>query len=193
MSVLNEEILKEKFYKLNYHFNDLLTSEDLLNCFDSLVEKFKKEFYFQLYYKYNIIKVGHIFDRDIARQIIAKIEKKRDGKFNLHNSFKVLIQAENILLRKFNKSNELINDFLLNKEEAIKKLIEIEKNEKMNENNIMIESSLSLTIKEAQNLKGLNWDGNLDPYVILSCGKDKVQTDVAHSTNPVWNVDCILY
>lgn len=74
------------------------------------------------------------------------------------------------------------------KSETEKKLQEARQQEILNKYNIMEGSMLTVSVIEAQNLKPMDMNGSSDPYVILQCEKQRIETRYLNGTlNPIWN------
>jgi hypothetical protein len=115
------------------------------------------------------------------------MDKDYDGKITAEEFIKVFLEAEDILKSKIENSKKFLEDYHRQRKESANKLDEMRRSERLNAFGIMEGSTLSVTVHEARDLKALDWGSSLDPYVMLTCGENKAQTQVAHSLNPTWN------
>jgi Ca2+-dependent lipid-binding protein len=120
------------------------------------------------------------------------MEKNEDNLSSLNEFIEVFIEAEKILKDKLLSSLKKIDDYQIQKKEALIKLEEIRKSEVRNEYGIMEGSVLIVSLREARNITVLDPNGDCDPYVVLVCGEKRVQTEYAHSNNPVWREEFSL-
>ena len=120
------------------------------------------------------------------------MDKDYDGRITADEFIKVFMEAEEILRNKIDNSKKYLEDYNRQRREAAQKLEEIRNTEVTNSYGVMEGSNLTLTVCEAQNVKGGDWAGSCDPYCVVKVGNNQQQTKVLHSLNPSWNENFTL-
>lgn len=131
---------------------------------------------------------GNEFDRGVAMQLYERMDKNNDGRVTVDEFKKVFVEAIEILKNKIENCNKYISDYKRSKEQAILKLEEVKRNERLNQYGIQEGSSLTLFVIEAKELKPLDSGVSSDPFVEVELAGVKKTTPVQKRTlNPVWN------
>ena len=111
------------------------------------------------------------------------MDKNYDGKITRDEFIKTFLEAEEILLFKIENSKKYIEDYKLQRKNAVNRLDEIKRTEVLNSYGIMEDSVITITIIEGHNLGY----GEIIPYCSLKCGREHYQTNTSNSGNPTWN------
>lgn len=119
----------------------------------------------------------------MATQLYERMDKNYDGKITRDEFIKTFLEAEEILLFKIENSRKYIEDYRVQRQNAIARLDEIKRTEVLNSYNIMEDSVINITVMEGHNLGY----GDIIPYCILKCGREHYQTNTSNSSNPSWN------
>ena len=116
-------------------------------------------------------------------QLYERMDKNYDGKITRDEFIKTFLEAEEILLFKIENSKKYIDDYRLQRQNAVNRLDEIKRTEVLNSYLIMEDSVVTITVIEGHNLGY----GEIVPYCVLKCGRENYQTNTANGGNPSWN------
>lgn len=116
-------------------------------------------------------------------QLYERMDKNYDGKITRDEFIKTFLEAEEILLFKVENSRKYIEDYKLQRQNALQRLDEIKRTEVLNSYGIMEESVVNITVIEGHNLGY----GDMVVYCTLMCGRENYQTNTSSSGNPTWN------
>lgn len=118
------------------------------------------------------------------------MDKDYDGKVTIDEFITVFLQAEEILQKKIIDSRNSLENQHRQRNEAVLKLQEIERTEKLNNYGISSDSKLNLTIVE-----GTNFDLNNFPYfyAVAKCGGIERISEKEFSDKPIWRLSQTLF
>ena len=133
-------------------------------------------------------KSGEEFDEVLCQELFAAMDKDRDSNVTVEEFIMSYVQAEELIHTRIEQLDRQITDNQQHLEEAKWKCDQARKVEKVNPNGVMIGSVLTVHVREAKNLKPMNMRGKSDPYVILTCERQRIETKyIPGEVNPVWD------
>ena len=113
-------------------------------------------------------KSGGQFDRHITEQLFEQMEPDHNYRYSMEEFYQVWNRAEGILRNKIDQSEKVIEDGVNSREEAVRRLDQVQKSERLNANGIMENSTLTVTIEEGENFRDAL--GNpIRAYIVLTC------------------------
>ena len=117
------------------------------------------------------------------------MDKDYDGRITIDEFITVFLQAEEILQKKVLDSRNSLENQHRQKNEAVLKLQEIERTEKLNSYGISSDSKLNLTIVE-----GTNFDLSKFSYfyAVAKCGGLDRASEKEFSDRPIWRLSQTL-
>jgi hypothetical protein len=128
------------------------------------------------------------FDRNLALELFAKMDRNQDSVVTTEEFIWSYVDAERLITQRMNELRRQVAENTKQMEETRRKMIEARESEQLNDFGIMKGSVLTVNVVEAQNLKPMDMGGTSDPYVILMCERQKIETKyVTNDLNPVWN------
>lgn len=128
------------------------------------------------------------FDRNLALELFAKMDRNQDSVVTTEEFIWSYVDAERLITQRMNELRRQVAENTKQMEETRRKMIEARESEQLNDFGIMKGSVLTVNVVEAQNLKPMDIGGTSDPYVILMCERQKIETKyVTNDLNPVWN------
>lgn len=128
------------------------------------------------------------FDRNLALELFAKMDRNQDSLVTTEEFIWSYVDAERLITQRMNELRRQVAENTKQMEETRRKMIEARESEQLNDFGIMKGSVLTVNVVEAQNIKPMDIGGTSDPYVILMCERQKIETKyVTNDLNPVWN------
>jgi len=113
------------------------------------------------------------------------MNKDQNGYFRIEDFIKVFLEAEDILRQKITNSIELLEDYQKQKAEALEKLSQLQKEEKVNAYGIMLGSMLTVQVLELQHLYPPTFR---DLFVKVDVDSSSYQTDpTSYQGSAYWN------
>lgn len=121
-------------------------------------------------------------------QLYEQMDKNHDGRVTIDEFKKVFVEAIEVLQKKIENCLKYISDYRRSKEQAMMKLEEVKKTEKINAYGIMEKSKLTINVVEARELKPLDSGKTSDPFVKINfAGTEEKTKTIKETVNPVWN------
>jgi len=113
------------------------------------------------------------------------MDKDPSGYFRVDDFIKVYLEAEDVLRQKIAKTIEFLEEYQQQKNEAMEKLAQLQKEEKLNAYGIMHGSILTIHVLELQDIFP---SSNKNVYVKISVEQNTFQTnDVPYQGKALWN------
>jgi Ca2+-dependent lipid-binding protein len=117
------------------------------------------------------------------------IDKDSDEKLTIQEFIESYVVLEEKLRMKKISLSKLDEELRVTKEKFYKGMTE-HKGEKTNQEDLMDNASLSVTLLDAKGLRPMNFKGTSDPYVVLTFGSKKATSAYRPGTlKPAWNED----
>ena len=133
-------------------------------------------------------KAGGNFDEALCQDLFSSMDQNQDSAVSLDEFIWSYVQAEETFQTRIAQLERQIADNTAHLEEAKRKCMEAAKTETKNQFGIMVGSVLTVNVREAKNLKPMDTGGTSDPYVILSCERQRIETKyIPNDLNPVWD------
>lgn len=150
-----QKIFFQELENLNIYPESLLTQDEILRALDH--------------------KLGSQFDRYIAEQLFQQLHPDVEGRIYMQDFCLIWIQAQDILRKKIEKSEEFLNDNIDNREEAARKLDDTKRTERLNANGIMQGSTLTVNLEHGENF--VSRDGQpMECFVVFTCGRQSFKS-----------------
>ena len=166
---------QERMERLRQEFNEIDVNQDHNLAFDEILSFLSK-------------KSGEEFDEVLCKELFASMDVDQDSAVTVDEFILNYVQTEERIQTRIEQLDRQITDNQQHLEEARWKLQEAEKMERTNANGIMVGSVLTCHVREAKNLKPMNMRGKSDPYVVLTCERQRIETKyIPNEVNPVWD------
>lgn len=166
---------QERMERLRHEFDEIDTNRDQNLTFEEIRNFLSR-------------KSGQEFDEVLCQELFASMDRDKDSGVTVDEFILSYVQAEELIQTRIDQLDRQITDNQQHLEEAQWKLQEAEKLERNNANGIMIGSVLTCHVREAKNLKPMNMRGKSDPYVVLTCERQRIETKyISNEVNPVWD------
>jgi hypothetical protein len=131
---------------------------------------------------------GRDFDRRLCQKLFDKMDKDRDSVVNTDEFILSYVDAEKAYQDRIDELQSQIQNSTEQMEDARSKMANANKVEELNTYGIMKGSVLTVQVIKAQNLLPMDIGGKSDPYVILSCENQQIETRyISNDLNPVWD------
>jgi len=133
-------------------------------------------------------KAGGDFDEALCQELFASMDRDQDAAVSLDEFIWSYVQAEEAFQTRIGQLERQVADNTKHLEEAKRKCVEAARSETQNPSGIMVGSVLTVHVREAKNLKPMDTGGTSDPYVILTCERQRIETKyIPNDLNPVWD------
>ena len=133
-------------------------------------------------------KAGGSYDEALCQELFASMDKDQDSAVSLDEFIWSYVQAEETFKNRINQLERQIADNTQHLDEAKRKCNEAARVETKNQFGIMVGSVLTVHVREAKNLTPMDTGGTSDPYVILRCERQRIETNyIPNDLNPVWD------
>lgn len=166
---------QERMERLRHEFDEIDSNRDQNLSFEEILGFLSK-------------KSGQEFDEILCKELFASMDKDKDAAVTVDEFILNYVQAEEVIQTRIEQLDRQITDNQQHLEEAKWKLQEAQKLERPNANGIMVGSILTCHVREAKNLKPMNMRGKSDPYVVLTCERQRIETKyIPGEVNPVWD------
>lgn len=167
-------ILKQEFAQMPSNRWTNLTQADLYTYLD---EKGKKQ-----------------YDREVGDQIWERMIKNEQGESTVEEFIKVFMEAEDILQAKINQAMNYLQNYHVQKDEAVSKLENLRRTESLNVYGVMSDSTLTVIVTELHNLRINEITNCCYAVVYLECEDQKFHTgdQPPNTPDPVLNQSFIL-
>jgi C2 domain/EF-hand domain pair len=160
----------------------------LLNEFKEIDKDSNEQIDFEELHQFLSKKQKSSFDINLCRELFSQIDTDHDNIITIDEFLWSYVKSEDVLNSKIKDLKKFLHENLKKIEEYQKKLLEAKSKETLNRYNIMKGSVLTVSVIEAKDLVPMDANGFSDPYVILECENQKVQSKYIPKTlNPIWN------
>eukprot|EP00743_Colponemidia_sp_Colp-15_P009840 GILK01010781.1.p1 GENE.GILK01010781.1~~GILK01010781.1.p1 ORF type:complete len:587 (+),score=83.73 GILK01010781.1:230-1762(+) len=130
---------------------------------------------------------GHV-DRQFCIQLFNSLDADEDQRISLDEFLVSYARKEEEVKSRIEALKADIQDKQRQKEQVEEALQKAEGQEQLNAHGIMMGSQLTVQVIEATGLLSTDEGGSMDPYVLLSCERQSIETKVCwKEENPVWN------
>ena len=137
--------------------------------------------------------MGKPFDRNIGFQI-AEIVKGENEKMNLSEFIAQYLDTEDTLNFRIDLDKKRIEELISKKEEFFREKINLRQNYEENGDFLKLYSVLRLLVKEASNLEGKSFNGEINSYVKILAGERVFHTArINEEKNPEYNQEFEMY
>jgi Ca2+-binding EF-hand superfamily protein len=131
---------------------------------------------------------GQSFDKRLCQKLFDKMDKDRDSVVNTDEFILCYVDAEKVYQIRIDELQEQIQDSTAQMEDAQNKMVASSQVEEPNPYGIMKGSVLTVKVIKAQNLLPMDIGRKSDPFVILSCENQQIETRyISIDQNPVWD------
>ena len=170
-----DSLSDERFDKLRREFDQIDSNRDAHLSYQEIHEFLSK-------------RSGRAFDKNLCQELFAKMDKNEDDAITVDEFIRAYVEAEDMIKGRMEDLKEQIRQSTIHLNESKKQLQEAAESEEMNEFGIMKGSQLTVQVIEAKNLKQVGIGGSSNPFVILTCGTQKIETrKVNRSQTPKWD------
>ena len=161
--------------------------KQLINEFEQIDKDGNKRLTYKEIHDFLSKQQGSSFDENLCKDIFARMDKNHDSIVSIDEFLWSFIEAENILKGNIRDIKKNLVDNYKKMEEFQKKLVQARASEIYNRYGIMKGSILTVDVIEAKDLVPMDTNGLSDPYVILECESQRVQSKyIPETLNPVW-------
>jgi len=137
--------------------------------------------------------MGKPFDRNIGFQI-SEIVKGEKDKMNLSDFINQYVDTEDTLNFRIDLDKKRIEELIMKKETLFKEKMDLRSLYEQNGDFLKMFSILKLSIKEATNLEGKNFNGEVNSYVKIEAGGHVFHTvRVNDEKNPEFNEEFEMF
>jgi Ca2+-binding EF-hand superfamily protein len=166
--------IQERLERLRKDFAEIDSNGDKMLTFDEIYSFLSK-------------KAGRDFDRRLCQKLFDKMDKDKDSIVSADEFILSYIDAEKLYQSKIADLQKQVQDSFEQMEDAQDKMKATANIEELNSYGIMKGSVLTVHVVKAQNLIPMDIGGASDPYVILSCEGQQIETRyISNDLNPVW-------
>eukprot|EP00359_Climacostomum_virens_P007038 CAMPEP_0204903122 /NCGR_PEP_ID=MMETSP1397-20131031/4060_1 /ASSEMBLY_ACC=CAM_ASM_000891 /TAXON_ID=49980 /ORGANISM="Climacostomum Climacostomum virens, Strain Stock W-24" /LENGTH=470 /DNA_ID=CAMNT_0052071707 /DNA_START=905 /DNA_END=2314 /DNA_ORIENTATION=- len=166
--------IQDRLERLRKEFEEVDANGDKLLTFDEI-------------YNFLCRKTGKQFDKKLCQKLFDKMDKDRDSVVTTDEFILSYVDAEKVYQTRIEELQKQIQDSIEQMDDARSKMIQAANTEEKNQYNIMKGSVLTVHVVKAQNLLPMDIGGTSDPYVILSCENQQIETRyISNDLNPVW-------
>lgn len=166
---------QERIERLRQEFDQIDANRDQNLTFEEIREFLSK-------------KGGQDFDEVLCQELFGSMDRDKDAQVTVDEFILSYVQAEELIQTRIEQLDRQITDNQQHLEEARWKLQEAERQERTNANGIMVGSVLTCHVRQAKNLKPMNMRGKSDPYAVLTCERQRIETKyIPNEVNPTWD------
>lgn len=127
------------------------------------------------------------FDQQILVEVFAQAGKRLDQTIEPEEFVQAYIHTEKVLWADIQQLSQQVFETQEKLSQTRSQLLSAQVSEKLNDNGIMDGSTLSVTVQEAQDLMPSDEEGSADPYAVLLCESQRIETTYHINTlNPAW-------
>jgi Ca2+-binding EF-hand superfamily protein len=166
--------MQDRLERIRKEFADIDANGDKMLTFDEI-------------YSFLCRKTGRDFDKRLCQKLFDKMDKDRDSFVSADEFILSYIDAEKVYQSRIEELQKQIQDSIEQMEDSRIKMQSAANTEEPNSYGIMKGSVLTVNVVKAQNLLPMDIGGKSDPYVILSCENQQIETRyISNDLNPVW-------
>lgn len=134
------------------------------------------------------MKSGEQFDPLLCQELFASLDKDRNAAVTVDEFILSYVQAEELMLTRIEQLQRQITDNTNHLTEAKRKHADALRTERTSPNGLMLGSVLTCHVREAKGLKPGSKLGSCNPYAVLTCEKQRIETKyIPDEVNPVWD------
>jgi Ca2+-binding EF-hand superfamily protein len=166
--------IQDRLERIRKEFADIDANGDKMLTFDEI-------------YSFLCRKTGRDFDKRLCQKLFDKMDKDRDSVVSTDEFILSYVDAEKVYQTRIEELQKQIQDSIVQMEDSRRKMESAALTEVKNAYNIMKGSVLTVSVVKAQNLLPMDIGGKSDPYVILNCESQQIETRyISNDLNPVW-------
>ena len=167
--------MKERLKRLRVEFDEIDANHDQQLTFQEVRDFLSR-------------KGGEAFDAVLCQELFSSMDKDQNAMITVEEFILSYVQTEELMQNRIEQIGRQMTDSQHHLEEAQRKHQEAVWSERISATGVMVGSVLTCNVREAKGLKATGVRGSYNPYVVLTCEKQRIETKyVPGEANPVWD------